>query len=228
MVEGMICTRCLYKAAVKTRSRGRSWYHRSSCSKQRKKSEGMIASNLSIAKRPRYACKTKGKASPLMEELALPTSRLLPVRLVRVRGRVATTVRLRRLVCGRLLRVVPKGHPVATDVRALYALVASAGLAQAHDRAPATLVVGALWSCVPQTAFVRLVVRVAAAGAAADGEEPEEGRDDGESGCDPGDCEGAGADVYLDVVRIEESVEGTGEGGEENCGCEGGEEGEDG
>lgn len=193
-----------------------------------RKSKGRIASNLPVPKRPRYAFRTKGKASSNVDELALPTGRLLPVRLIRVRGRLSTAVRLRRLVCGRLLRVISERHPVTTDIRALNSLVAGACLAQAHDRAPATLVVCALGPCVPKTAFVRLVVRVAATGAAADGEEPEEGRDDGEGGCDPGDCEGPGADVYFDVVRVEEGVEGAGEGGEEDCGCEGSEEGEDG
>jgi hypothetical protein len=64
------------------------------------------------------------------------------------------------------------------------------------------------------------VVRVAAAGAAADGEEPEEGRSDGEGSGDPGDCEGAGAEGDFNVVGFEESVEGAGEGGEEDCGGE--------
>lgn len=71
-------------------------------------------------------------------------------------------------------------------------------------------------------------MRVAAAGAAADGEEPEESCDDGEGCCDPGDCEGAGADVDFDVVRVEEGGEGAAQGGEEDRRCEGGEEGEDG
>ena len=83
--------------------------------------------------------------------------------------------------------------------------------------------------CVPETALaVAAVVRVVAAGAAANGEEPEEGRDDGEGGCDPGYCKRAGAEVYFDVVGVEEGVEGAGEGGEEDCGGEGGEEGEEG
>jgi hypothetical protein len=114
-------------------------------------------------------------------------------------------------------------------MRALNTLVARARFAQTHDRAP------------PAAAFLRLrapksalalavaaVVRVVAAGTAADGAQPEEGRDDGEGGCDPGDCEGAGAEVYFDVVGFEEGVQGAGEGGEEDCGGEGGEEGEEG
>jgi hypothetical protein len=114
-------------------------------------------------------------------------------------------------------------------MRALNTLVARARFAQTHDRAP------------PAAAFLRLrapksalalavaaVVRVVAAGTAADRAQPEEGRDDGEGGCDPGDCEGAGAEVYFDVVGFEEGVQGAGEGGEEDCGGEGGEEGEEG
>lgn len=71
------------------------------------------------------------------------------------------------------------------------------------------------------------MVRVVAAGTAADGEQPEEGCDDGEGGCDPGDREGAGAEVDLDVVRFEQGVECAGERGEEDRGGEGGKEGEE-
>lgn len=91
---------------------------------------------------------------------------------------------------------------------ALDTLIASASLAQTHDRAPAS-VFATLGLGAPKAAFaVVLVMRVAAAGAAADGEEPEESCDDGEGCCDPGDCEGAGADVDFDVVRVKEGVEG--------------------
>ena len=88
---------------------------------------------------------------------------------------VATAVRLRRLVGSGLGWVVVKRHPVAV-VRALDARVAGAGLAQAHYRAAITI----LGLGVPQTlvSLVRAVVRVAAARAAADGEQPEEGGTD--------------------------------------------------
>lgn len=116
-------------------------------------------------------------------------------------------------------------------MRALNALVAGAGLAQAHDGAPSAAAFVALGLRVPEAALalaVAAVVRVVAAGAAADGAQPEEGRDDGEGGCDPRYGEGAGAEGDFDVVGFEEGVQGAGEGGEEDCGGEGGEEGEEG
>jgi hypothetical protein len=93
-------------------------------------------------------------------------------------------------------------------MRALNTLVAGSGLAQAHDGAPAAAFV-ALGLRAPESALalaVAAVVGVIAAGAAADGAQPEEGCDDGEGGCDPGYGEGAGAEVYLDVVGFEEGV----------------------
>lgn len=71
-------------------------------------------------------------------------------------------------------------------------------------------------------------MRVAATGATADGEEPEQGRANGESGRDPGDSEGAGADVDLDVVRVKEGFKSTRESGVNNGSCQTGEEGENG
>jgi hypothetical protein len=163
---------------------------------------------------------------------SLPPRRLLlPIRLkgiVLLRS-VTTTIRLRRLISGRLLRVVPERHSVAASMRALNTLVAGSGLAQAHDGTPAAA--AALGLGVPESALalaVAAMVRVVAAGAAADGAQPEEGCDDGEGGCDPGDGEGAGAKAYFDVVGFEEGVQGAGEGGEEDCGGEGREEGEEG
>ena len=116
-------------------------------------------------------------------------------------------------------------------MRALDTLITRAGLAQAHDGAPAAAAFVALGLGVPEAALalaVAAVVRVVAAGAAADGAQPEEGCDDGEGGCDPGYGEGAGAEGDFDVVGFEEGVQGAGEGGEEDCGGEGGEEGEEG
>ena len=114
-------------------------------------------------------------------------------------------------------------------MRALHALISRPGLAQAHDGAPAAATLLRLRAPQPALAFaVAAVVRVVAAGTAADGAEPEEGRDDGEGGCDPGYCQGAGAEADFDVVGFEEGVQGAGEGGEEDCGGEGGEEGEEG
>ena len=95
----------------------------------------------------------------------LPTRRLLlPIRLESIRLlRVPTAIRLRRLIRSRLLRVVPKRHPVTASVRALNTLVPRAGLAQAHDRAPAAAFV-ALGLCVPEAVLaVAAVVRVVAA-----------------------------------------------------------------
>ena len=168
------------------------------------------------------------KASPLP-----PRRLLLPIRLksiVLLRS-ISPAVRLRRLVSGRLLRVVPQRHPVTSSMRALDTLVAGSGLAQAHNGAPAAAAFVALGLRVPEAALalaVAAVVRVVAAGAAADGAQPEEGCDDGEGGCDPGYGEGAGAEGDFDVVGFEEGVQGAGEGGEEDCGGEGGEEGEEG
>lgn len=154
---------------------------------------------------------------------------LLPIRLIGILLLLAisATVRLRRLILSGLLRVVPERHPVAADVRALDALVGGASLAQAHDGASAGRV-AALGLSLPQAAFVGFVVGVATAGAAADGEEPEERGDDGQRGCDPRDGERARADADFDVVGVEEGVQGAGQSGEEDCGGEGGEEGEEG
>ena len=116
-------------------------------------------------------------------------------------------------------------------MRALNTLVAGSGLAQAHNGAPAAAAFVALGLGVPEAALalaVAAVVRVVAAGAAADGAQPEEGCDDGEGGCDPRYGEGAGAEGDFDVVGFEEGMQGAGEGGEEDCGGEGGEEGEKG
>lgn len=69
-------------------------------------------------------------------------------------------------------------------MRALDTLVAGAGLAQAHDGAPAAAAFVALGLRVPESTLalaVAAVVRVVAAGAAADGAQPEEGCDDGRS-----------------------------------------------
>jgi hypothetical protein len=188
--------------------------------------------NHAQTQRQRYASCSKGKRhEPLANPL--PTSRLLlPIRLksvVLLLRRIPTSIRSRRLVSRRLLRVVPERHSVTTRMRALNALISRPGLAQAHDRAPASFV--ALGLGVPEAALtlaVAAVVRVVAAGTAADGAQPEEGRDDGEGGCDPGYGEGAGAEADFDVVGLEEGVQGAGQGGEEDCGGEGGEEGEQG
>lgn len=157
-----------------------------------------------------------------------PSLLLLPIRLktgMLLLLPIRTTIRLRRLISGRLLRVTPQRHAIAARIRALDALIRRVALAQAHHGASAA----ALWLGVPQAVLaVGLVVRVAAAGAAADGEEPEERSDDGEGGGDPGDGEGAGAQVDFHVVGLEQGVEGAGEGGVEDCGGEGGEEGEEG
>ena len=125
---------------------------------------------------------------------------LLPIR---------AAIRLRRLIRSRLLRVATEGHAIAASVRALDALVRGVALAEAHDGPPAPS--RSLWLGIPQAVLaVGLVVRVAAAGAAADGEEPEERGDDGEGGGDPGYGEGAGAERDGDVVGFEEGVEGAG------------------
>jgi hypothetical protein len=180
---------------------------------------------------PALCFSTKRKRHELLAD-HLPTSLLLlPIRLKSITlllRRIPTAIRRRRLVSRRLLRVIPQRHSVTTRMRALNTLVARARFAQTHDRAPAAAF---LRLRVPKSALalaVAAVVRVVAAGAAADGAQPEEGRDDGEGGCDPGDCESTGAEVYFDVVGFEEGVQGAGEGGEEDCGCEGGEEGEEG
>jgi hypothetical protein len=177
--------------------------------------------------------KRKFKEIPHKVSYLPPRRLLLPVRLksiVLLRS-ISTAIRLRRLVSGRLLRVIPQRHPVTSSMRALNTLITRTGLAQAHDGAPAAAAFVALGLGVPESALalaVAAVVRVVAAGAAADGAQPEEGCDDGEGGCDPGYGEGAGAEGDFDVVGFEEGVQGAGEGGEEDCGGEGGEEGEEG
>lgn len=191
-----------------------------------------------VPKRRRYAFESTRKKkttdlsfAPIFQSnrsSPLPASLLLlPIRLISSILAIRAAIRLRGLILRRLLRVIPQRHPVAPNIRALNTLVSGAGFAQAHDGASAG-VLAALGLGVPQAAFVVFVVRVAAAGAAADGEEPEERGDDGEGGGDPGDGEGTRADFHFDVVGVEEGVEGAGEGGEEDCGCEGGEEGEEG
>lgn len=176
-----------------------------------------------VHKRLRYAS-VNGRNTRCSGARSPPRLLLLPVGLVSIRLRVAATVRLRRLVGSGLLRVVPKRDPVCANVWALDALVTRAGLSEAHDGTPP---VTALGFCIPESTLVRLVMRVAAAGAAADGEEPEEGRDDREGSGDPGDGERASADRDLDVVWVEKGVQRAGQCGEEDRGCEGGEEGED-
>jgi hypothetical protein len=114
-------------------------------------------------------------------------------------------------------------------MRALDTLISRTRLAQAHDGAPTAVTLLRLRAPEPALALaVAAVVRVVAAGTAADGAQPEEGRDDGQGGCDPGYGEGAGAEADFDVVGLEEGVQGAGQGGEEDCGGEGGEEGEEG
>lgn len=153
----------------------------------------------------------------LISSLPMALLLLLPVRLKAIRMlRVSTAIRHRRLICGGLLRVLSEWYSVATMSRAADTSVAGAALTQAH--AGVSVVVVALWLCVPQTALVRLVVGIAAlAGAAAHGEEPEQGSDDGEGGRDPSDGQGAGADVDFDLVRVEEAFQGAAESGEEDC-----------
>lgn len=180
-----------------------------------------------LSERNQKGKRRNSRVSPLPPRRLLLPVRLKPIALLL--RRIPATIRRGRLVSSGLLRVVPERYSVTSRMRALDTLVSRPGLAQAHDRAPASL--SALGLGVPEAALalaVTAVVRVVAAGAAADGAQPEEGRDDGEGGRDPGYCQGAGAEVYLDVVGFEEGVQGAGEGGEEDCGGEGGEEGEEG
>jgi hypothetical protein len=167
-------------------------------------------------RRQRYASCSKGKRhEPLANPL--PTSRLLlPIRLksvVLLLRRIPTSIRSRRLVSRRLLRVIPQRHSVAASMRALDTLISRTRLAQAHDGAPTAVTLLRLRAPEPALALaVAAVVRVVAAGTAADGAQPEEGRDDGQGGCDPGYGEGAGAEADFDVVGLEEGVQGAGEG----------------
>jgi len=191
--------------------------------------------NQAQPQRQRYASENqKGKEKDIPRKAsALPASRLLlPVRLKPITLlllRIPATIRCRRLVGSGLLRVIPQRNSVTASVRAFNTLVTRAGLAQAHDGTSASFVAFRLG--VPESTLalaVAAVVRVVTAGTAADGAEPEEGRDDGEGGCNPGHCQGARAEADLDVVRFEQGVQGAGEGGEEDCGSQGCEEGEEG
>ena len=73
--------------------------------------------------------------------------------------------------------------------------------------------------CRPQSALVALMVRVAASGAAAHAEEPEERRGPGEDDGEPDGDHGVFAEGEVDVVGVEEAAEGAEEDGEEDCAC---------
>lgn len=64
------------------------------------------------------------------------------------------------------------------------------------------------------------MVRVAAAGAATDGEEPEDCCDERDGGREPGNPKRAGADGDSDVVGIEEGMESASQRGEKDSGSE--------
>jgi len=80
----------------------------------------------------------------------------------------------------------------------------------------------------PQPALVALVVRVAASGAAAHAEEPEQGGGPGEDDGEPDGDHGVFAEGEVDVVGVEEAAQGAEEDGEEDCACQDGGEGEEG
>jgi hypothetical protein len=169
--------------------------------RDKKPRRGIIFQISLSTQRRRYAFKITND-DRVGETSSLPTRLLLlsvGLEAVRLLLGVATAVRLRRLVGSGLEG--SERHSVGAVVRALNARVASASLAQAHYRAAATV----FGLSVPQTlvSLVRAVVGVTATRATADGEQPEEGGTDRECGRDPGDCKSAGADIDLDVVRVE-------------------------
>jgi hypothetical protein len=76
-------------------------------------------------------------------------------------------------------------------------------------------------------AAVLLGLLVAAlAAAAADGDCPEEGRAQGEGEGDPVEGQHFCAHREVDAVGLDDGVEGARQGREEDCGCDGGQEGE--
>lgn len=83
------------------------------------------------------------------------------------------------------------------------------------------------WLCIPETTFVRSMVRIAAAGAATNGEEPEDCSDDRDGGREPGNPKRAGADGDSDVVGVEEGMESASQSGENDSGSEGSEQGKE-
>lgn len=146
----------------------------------------------------------------LIGSLPMTLLLLLPVRLEAIRVlRVSTAIGHGRLISRRLLRVLSEWYSVGAVSRATDTGVAGAALAQAHARV--SVVAVALGLCIPQTTFVRTVVRVAFTRAAAHAEQPEKSCGDGEGGRDPCDGQGTGADVDFDLVRVEDAFQGTAE-----------------
>lgn len=125
---------------------------------------------------------------------------------------------------------------VSTDnIRARHRLVIAAGLLHLQSSSSCVVSISlALGLGVPQSPFVTLVVRVAASGTTADGEEPEQSCPPREGYGQPTRHQRVVAQVQFDVVVFEDFVERTDEDGEQNgggqdCGdCEeGADEGED-
>ena len=86
----------------------------------------------------------------------------------------------------------------------------------APSRKPVSLPLGL---CRPQSALVALMVRVAASGAAAHAEEPEQGGGPGEDDGEPDGDHGVFAEGEVDVVGVKEAAQGAEQDGEEDCTC---------